>query len=31
VVKVTGYSAHFTKMDRLFQKEFIERVNYESL
>ena len=31
VVKVTGYSSHFTKMDRLFQKEFIERVNYESL
>lgn len=31
VVKVTGYSAHFTKMDRQFQKEFITRVNYESL
>ncbi|MDZ8120203.1 pyruvate formate lyase family protein [Pontiella sp. NLcol2] len=31
VVKVTGYSAHFTKMDRQFQKEFIERANYESL
>ncbi|NWK56206.1 hypothetical protein HW115_11340 [Verrucomicrobiaceae bacterium N1E253] len=31
VVKVTGYSAHFTKMDRQFQKEFVERVNYGSL
>ena len=31
VVKVTGYSAHFTKMDRHFQKEFVERVNYGSL
>ena len=31
VVKVTGYSAHFTKMDPLFQKEFLERVNYQSL
>ena len=31
VVKVTGYSAHFTKMDRQFQKEFITRVNYKSL
>jgi len=31
VVKVTGYSAHFTKMDRQFQKEFITRVNYENL
>jgi formate C-acetyltransferase len=31
VVKVTGYSSHFTKMDRQFQKEFITRVNYETL
>jgi formate C-acetyltransferase len=31
VVKVTGYSAHFTVMDRTFQEEFIERVNYKSL
>jgi len=31
VVKVTGYSSHFTKMDRRFQKEFISRVNYKSL
>ena len=31
VVKVTGYSSHFTKMDRHFQKEFICRVNYSSL
>jgi formate C-acetyltransferase len=31
VVKVTGYSSHFTKMDRKFQKEFISRVNYEGL
>jgi formate C-acetyltransferase len=31
VVKVTGYSSHFTKMDRQFQKEFVSRVNYESL
>lgn len=31
VVKVTGYSSHFTKMDRQFQKEFVTRVNYESL
>lgn len=31
VVKVTGYSAHFTVMDRKFQEEFIERVNYKNL
>ncbi len=31
VVKVTGYSAHFVLMDRRFQEEFVERVNYESL
>jgi formate C-acetyltransferase len=31
VVKVTGYSSHFTKMDRKFQKEFITRVNYDAL
>lgn len=31
VVKVTGYSSHFTKMDRRLQKEFIGRVNYVSL
>lgn len=31
VVKVTGYSAHFTVMDRRFQEEFIERVNYKTL
>jgi formate C-acetyltransferase len=31
VVKVTGYSSHFTKMDRKFQKEFITRVNYNGL
>ena len=31
VVKVTGYSAHFTVMDRKFQEEFLQRVNYSSL
>jgi formate C-acetyltransferase len=31
VVKVTGYSSHFTKMDRQFQKEFLTRNNYASL
>ena len=31
VVKVTGYSAHFVVMDRRFQEEFIERVNYKTL
>ena len=31
VVKVTGYSAHFVLMDKRFQEEFIERVNYDSL
>jgi pyruvate-formate lyase len=31
VVKVTGYSAHFVVMDRRFQEEFIERVNYKRL
>ncbi len=30
-VKVTGYSSHFVTMDKRFQKEFIERVNYQSL
>lgn len=30
-VKVTGYSSHFVTMDKEFQKEFIERVNYQSL
>jgi formate C-acetyltransferase len=30
-VKVTGYSCHFVTMDKMFQKEFIERVNYDSL
>jgi pyruvate-formate lyase len=30
-VKVTGYSSHFVTMDKKFQKEFIERVNYQSL
>jgi formate C-acetyltransferase len=30
VVKVTGYSAHFTRMDQRLQKEFIERVNYKT-
>lgn len=30
-VKVTGYSSHFVTMDKKFQKEFIERVNYKSL
>jgi len=30
-VKVTGYSSHFVTMDKRFQKEFIERVNYSSL
>jgi len=30
-VKVTGYSSHFVTMDRKFQEEFIERVNYASL
>ena len=28
VVKVTGYSSHFLIMDRKFQEEFIQRVNY---
>ncbi len=31
VVKVTGYSAHFVVMDRRFQEEFLQRVNYASL
>ena len=31
VVKVTGYSSHFVIMDRRFQEEFIQRVNYPSL
>ena len=31
VVKVTGYSAHFVVMDRKFQEEFVERVNYKRL
>jgi formate C-acetyltransferase len=31
VVKVTGYSSHFLIMDRKFQKEFIQRVNYPCL
>ncbi len=31
VVKVTGYSAHFVVMDRKFQEEFLQRVNYDSL
>ena len=31
VVKVTGFSAHFTGMDRRFQEEFLKRVNYNSL
>lgn len=31
VVKVTGYSAHFVFMDRKFQEEFIQRVNYQNL
>lgn len=30
-VKVTGYSSHFVTMDKKFQKEFVERVNYTSL
>ncbi len=30
-VKVTGYSSHFVTMDKRFQKEFIERVNYTSI
>jgi len=31
VIKVTGYSAHFVVMDRRFQEEFIQRVNYQKL
>lgn len=31
VVKVTGYSAHFVVMDHEFRKEFVRRVNYESV
>lgn len=31
VVKVTGYSAHFVVMDKGFQKEFVERVNYNMI
>jgi formate C-acetyltransferase len=31
VVKVTGYSSHFLIMDRKFQEEFIQRVNYPAL
>jgi formate C-acetyltransferase len=30
-VKVTGYSSHFVTMDKRFQKEFVERVNYKNL
>ena len=29
-VKVTGYSSHFVTMDKRFQKEFVERVNYKT-
>ncbi len=29
--QVTGYSAHFVALDRKLQKEFIARVNYESI
>jgi hypothetical protein len=28
---MTGYSAHFVVMDRKFQEEFVERVNYQKL
>jgi len=31
IVKVTGYSSHFLIMDRKFQEEFIQRVNYPTL
>ena len=31
VIKVTGYSSHFVTMDKRFQKEFVERVNYQNL
>ncbi len=31
LVKVTGYSSHFVVMDRRFQEEFIQRVNYQNL
>lgn len=31
VVKVTGYSAHFLGMDKRFQEEFLQRVNYKSV
>lgn len=30
-VKVTGYSSHFVTMDKKFQQEFVERVNYMNL
>jgi len=30
VVKVTGYSAHFVTLDKVFQEEFVQRVNYGS-
>jgi formate C-acetyltransferase len=30
-VKVTGYSSHFVTMDKKFQQEFVERVNYKNL
>lgn len=29
VVKVTGYSAHFVLLDKEFQNEFVQRVNYD--
>ena len=31
VVKVTGYSSHFLILDRRFQEEFIQRVNYPAM
>lgn len=31
VVKVTGYSAHFIFLDKKFQEEFVQRVNYQNL
>jgi len=31
IVKVTGYSSHFLIMDRKFQEEFVQRVNYPTL
>ena len=31
IIRVTGYATRFITLSRIFQKEFVERVNYEGL